>query len=196
MEEDNVLPPPINFNCWKHHCVFINEQIKTLSPKSDLVWPKKHLLKIGESQMDLYFGKCSPTDISKQIISYLKKEKIIKLDNYINWLKGDGCEYKLIKLSDKSLWTLRLSENQKRYVHIHPGRYSPHTIRVKATTLKTAILILCFEQAGEFEVVNTEMINQIRKKYLNEPPMKSLLKASGLIRIINLLSQSVSEWEK
>ena len=187
MEESNRLPSPINFNCWKHHAGFIKEQMQTFSEKSDLTLLKKHLLKIGKSQMDLYFGKLTPTDISKQIISHLKKEKTLELHKYINWLKDDGSDYKMVHLYDKSIWTLRLSENQERYIHIHPGRYSPHTIRVKATTLKTAILILCFEQASELEIVNTEAINQIRKEYLNELPIKSLSSAGGIRRLLQLL---------
>jgi len=55
--------------------------------------------------------------------------------------------------------------------------------------LKTAILVLCFRQLGEIEVINTETINQIRKKYLNEPPLKSFFKASGLQKTLNLLSK-------
>jgi hypothetical protein len=141
--------------------------------------------------MDLYFGKLSPADISKQIISHLKKVKNFYYDEYVSWHRNDGEDYKLIHLSDKSIWTLRQSENQERYVHIHPGRYSLNTIRVKATTLKTAILILCYMQAGEIKLIKTDDLNFIRKKYLNEPPIKSFSSASGLGRMINLLGNNL-----
>jgi hypothetical protein len=186
MEEDNLLPPPINFNCWKHHAGYIKEQIKNISKKSDISFLKKHLPKIGGSQMDLYFGKLTPTEISRQIISHQKKAKTFERKNYINWFKDDGGDYKLAQLSDNSIWTLRMSENKERYVHIHPGRYSPYTIRVKATTLKTAILILCYMQAGEVKLIETETVNYIRKKYLREPPIISLSSASGLGRLVDL----------
>lgn len=187
MKEDNSLPPPINFNCWKHHTGLIKQQIALVKTGEDVEEISKHLLRIGESQMDLYFGKLSPSDISKQIISHLKKEKIFYYDEYVGWITNDGDDYKLLYLSDKSIWTLRQSENQERYVHIHPGRYSPHTIRVKATTLKTAILILYFKQSGEIKLIETETANYIRKKYLNEPPIKSFSGASGLRRLVELL---------
>jgi hypothetical protein len=190
MEENISVPSSINFNCWKHHSGFIKQQIKLYSRTSEQIQLKKHLLIIGESKMDLYFGKLSPSEISRQIISYLKKEKSFSFDRYTDLLSKDGKNYKLIQLSDKSSWTLRLGENQERYVHIHPARYSPHTIRVKATTLKTVILILCFEQAKEIGSFNTEIVNNIRKKYLKEPPLKSISKASGLIRIIDLLCKN------
>jgi hypothetical protein len=187
MKEDNSLPPPINFNCWKHHTGLIKQQIALVKTGEDVEEISKHLLRIGESQMDLYFGKFSPSNISKQIISHLKKVKNFYYDKYVGWLRNDGDDYKLIHLSDKSIWTLRQSENQERYVHIHPGRYSPHTIRVKATTLKTAIVILCYMQADEVKSIETEMVNFIRKKYLNEPPIKSFSGASGLRRLAELL---------
>ncbi len=153
MEENISVSSPVNFNCWKHHAGFIKQQIKLHSRTRDQIQLKKHLLVIGESQMDLYFGKLSPSEISREIISYLKKEKSFSFDRYIGWLKTETKDYKLIRLSDKSIWTLRLGENQERYVHIHPGRYSPNTIRVKATTLKTAILILWYKQLGEIKVI-------------------------------------------
>lgn len=187
MEENCSIPSPINLNCWKHQAGFIKKQISLVKSEKDIEKIKSSLLKIGESQMDLYFGKLTTADISKQIISHLKKGKNLDLDKYINWLKDDGSDYKLVQLSDKSIWTLRLSENKERYMHIHPGRYSPHTIRAKAITLKTAILILCFEQAGELEIVNTEAINQIRKEYLNEPPIRAFSSAGGIRRVLRVL---------
>jgi hypothetical protein len=187
MEENISVPSPINFNCWKHHSGFIKQQIKLYSRTRDQLQLKKHLLIIGESQMDLYFGEYTPSKISREIISYLKKEKSFSFDKYIDLISKDGKNYKIVQLSDKSSWTLRLGENQERYVHIHPARYSPLTIRVKATTLKTAILVLWYKQLGEIKLIETEAVNFIRKKYLYEPPLKSLSKASGLIRLIDLL---------
>jgi len=187
MDENPFVPLPVNFNCWKHHSGFIKQQIKLYSRTRDQIQLKKQLLIIGESQMDLYFGEYTPSEISREIISYLKKEKSFSFDKYIDLISKDGKNYKIVQLSDKSSWTLRLGENQERYVHIHPARYSPHTIRAKATTLKTAILVLWYKQFGEIKLIETEAVNFIRKKYLNEPPLKSLSKASGLIRLIDLL---------
>ena len=186
MKENSVVFPPINFNRWKHHTGFINQQIKFASRTKDINYLKKHLIIIGESQMDLYFGKIASLTISGEIIAYLKKEKVFRYDKFIGWLAND--DYKLVHLSDKSIWVISLGENRERYIHIHPGRYSPNTIRVKAATLKTAILVLYFEQVGELEIVNTQSVNQIRKKWLNEPPIKSFSNASGLGRILSILN--------
>jgi hypothetical protein len=191
MNENQNALLPINFNCWKHHAGFIVQQIKTVNRIDMLDEIKFHMLKIGESQMDLYIGNYSPAEISKQILNVLDKQKIFLSEQYKYWLGREGKDYRLVKLKDNSIWTLRLGENPERYVHIHPGRYSPQTIRVKATTLKTAISILCFVQAGQIEPIETVTINEIRKKYLNEPPLKSFSTASGLGRMINLLSKKL-----
>lgn len=186
MEENCDVPPPINLNCWKHHAGFITHQIKTVKKIETLDELKTHMLKIGESQMDLYFGKYSPAEVSEQIISSLKRNKICSSEEYKDWFKKDGKDYQLLKLKDNSVWTLRLGDDLMGYVHIHPGRYSPSTIRVKATTLKTAIMILCSEQLGRTKNIDAESVNHIRKKYLNEPPIKSFSSASRLGRMINL----------
>jgi len=194
VEENCPIPPPINFNCWKHHAGFIKKQIESVKEIKELEELKGYLLKIGESQMDLYLGRFSPSDISEQILSALHRIKIFESEQYKSRLSKDGKDYQLVELKDKSIWTLRLGENSERYVHIHPGRYSPHTIRVKATTLKTAILVLSSEKISEIKTLETQTINQIRKKYLDEPPLKSLSKASGLGRLIDLFHKK--QWVK
>jgi hypothetical protein len=124
--------------------------------------------------------------ISEQILDYLNQNKIFLFEKYRKWLSKDGKDYQLLTLSDKSVWTFRLGENLERYVHIHPGRYSTHTIRVKATTLKTAILILYCEKIGLIKSIETQTVNQIREIHLDEPPLKSFSSASGLRRLLDL----------
>jgi hypothetical protein len=189
VDENCFIPPPINLNCWKHHAGFIKKQIESVKEIKDLDQLKGCLLKIGESQMDLYFGEHSPAKISEQIRDYLHSKKILSSSQYQDWLSKDGMDYQLVELMDKSIWTLRLGDDVSRYVHIHPGRYSPSTVRVKATTLKTAIFLLCFEQLGEIKSFETETVNNIRKKYLDEPPLKSFSAASGLGRLIDHLKK-------
>jgi hypothetical protein len=191
VDENCYNPPPINFNCWKHHAGFIKKQIESVKEMKELEELRVYLLKIGESQMDLYFGRFSPSDISEQFLSALHRIKIFEFEQYKNWLTKEGKNYQLVELRDNSVWALRLGDDVSRYVHIHPGRYSPHTVRVKATTLKTAIFLLCIEQLGETKSFEMETVNNIRKKYLDEPPLKSFSNASGLRRLIDLLRNEV-----
>jgi len=187
MDDKCLVPLPINFNCWKHHAGFIKKQIESIRETKDLEELKSYLLKIGESQMDLYFGKYSSLEISEYILQALHQKKTLASEQYKNWLSKEGKNYQLVELKDKSIWTLRLADDITRYVHIHPGRYSPYTVRVKATTLKTAIFVLCFERVGKIKTIHTETVNKIRKKYLDEPPLKSFSTASGLGRLLDLL---------
>lgn len=189
MEENCKIPPPVYLNCWKHHAGFIKKQIESIRETKDLEELKSYLLKIGESQMDLYFGKHTVLEISEQILNSLYRKKLFSAKLYKDWLSKDGKDYQLVELKDKSIWTLRLGDDVSRYVHIHPGRYSPHTVRVKATTLKTAILVLSSEKIGEIKTIETKTVNQIRKKYLDEPPLKSFSTASGLGGLIGHLKK-------
>ena len=191
MEENSIVPPPINFNCWKHHAGFIKKQIESINDIQELDEIKMLVPKIGESQMDLYYGNYSPIKISEHIIHYLNRHKITSLEQYNNWLTKEGKEYQLIELSDKSIWTLRLGEDAERYVHLHPGRYSPKTIRVRSLTLKTSIFVLCWERINKGQQADIEVINMIRKKYLNEPPIKFVSKESGLGKLLELFREKV-----
>lgn len=187
MNENCLTPTPINFNCWKHHAGFIAEQINSVRWFDDIEKLKGFLLRIGESQMDLYLGKYTAEEITRQLLEHFHQSGINSLIEYKNWLGKGNKDYQLIKLKDNSIWTLRLSESDEKYVHIHPGRYSPHTVRVKAATLKTAIMILALHKIRALTAIDTESVNTVRKKYLSEPPLKSISKASGLVRLLDLL---------
>jgi hypothetical protein len=179
-----ITSPQISFNCWKHHAGFIAEQLTLVDGIKKFEELKSGLLLIGESQMDLYLGLLSPTEICEQIISGLRSQKIFSSKQYRDWLSKNGKDFQLLELKDTSVWTLRFGITQEKYIHIHPGRYSPHTVRVKAATLKTAILILGLRRAGEIKNIDTESLNKIRKKYLNEPPIKSISSANGTRRVL------------
>jgi hypothetical protein len=178
------IPPPVNLNCWKHHAGFIKEQIHLIAPKK-ISEPglKKILLTIGESQMDIYLGKLTSTQIAKGITETLKKNFKFKLNNYSKWLSEEKKDYKLLTISDKSVWTLRLGKDQERYIHIHPGRCSPLTIRVKSSTLKTYILSEVFSIDKETKQDELMYINKLRVGFLNLPPLKSISSSKGLLRL-------------
>lgn len=141
--------------------------------------------------MDLYLGKCTPQFISKSIIRFLETSELLNEIKYNEWLTSGGTDYKLFKVTDKSIWTLRFGVTPKRYVHVHPGRNSPNTIRVKALILKTAIFVLCWRKINKSEKIDLSIINSLRKKYLNEPPLKKFSNETGLGKLLNLLHQKV-----
>jgi hypothetical protein len=190
MTENNCsVPSPLKFNCWKHHADFIKKQIEFYrDEKISVKELQKILLVIGESQMDLYVGKLSPQKICDELLSKLKSAGVLAFREYKKWLFEGGNEFKLMEISDSSVWTLRLGKEDERYIHIHPGRYSPVTIRVKALTLKTAIAVLITNYERNSTVIDTLQINAVRKNILNSPPVKKVSSNSAVLRVINILS--------
>jgi hypothetical protein len=188
MDENCKVPTPINFNCWKHHAGFIRKQISLCRKQADLETLKTSLLKVGGSQMDLYLGNYSPLKISKSVIKFLHASELSYEGKYNEWLKTGGTDYKIFKLNDNSIWTLRFGATSERYVHIHPGRNSPNTIRVRALTLKTAVSVLCWARINKCKQIDLEIINSARKNLLKQPPLKSFSKDSGLGKILGALA--------
>lgn len=190
MTENNCnVPLPLKFNCWKHHSDFIKKQVKIYrGEKISVEELQKTLLVIGESQMDLYVGKLTPQEICDELLSRLKLTGVLAFKEYKKWLFEKGSEYKLMKISDSSIWTLRLGNEEERYIHIHPARYSPDTLRVKALTLKTAIAVLIINNENKTTLIDTLQINAIRKEVLNSPPVKKITSNSAVLRVINILS--------
>jgi len=187
-ERDCNIQPPVAFNCWKHHAGFIKSQIKSFcAAKISEEKLRNILLVIGGSQMDIYLGKLSPQKICDEVVSKLKSAGVLSFEEYKKWLYEEGKEYKLMKISDGSVWTLRLGKQERRYVHIHPGRYSPKTIRIKALTLKTAIAAL-IKYESKLQLIDTARINEVRIKILNSPPVKKVSSNSAVTKAINLLS--------
>jgi hypothetical protein len=180
---------PFKLNCWKHHAGFIVKQIKQIKNEEELKTLTSFLLKIGESQMDLYLGKLTPFEITGFTRNFLKENKVFKYKSYEHWLFSEGKEYRLITLPDKSTWALRRGNQKENYIHIHPGRYSLHSIRVRALTLKTAICVMAYINTHKNFSPDLELINNVRKEFLNAAPVKSLSSTSGLGWLIKVFEK-------
>jgi len=172
------VPPPFILNCWKHHFQFL--KINSAIPFEEI---KKGIVQIGESQMDIYVGNLSPAQICSEIEILLSRQIKINLFNYLQWLMSEGKGFRLIEISDGSCWTLRFGEDPLNFIHLHPGRKSPLTIRVKAQVLKIALLAISL---NEIEELNTNKINHLRKEYLNLPPVKSIKDDGAVLNLIKL----------
>jgi len=187
------IPPPILLNCWKHHAGFVKLQIlqtvKFGNPSINELVSK--MLVIGDSLMDFYLGSLSPKEISEHVISYLTQNNVLKEKLYKNWIIRENSDYRLITLIDDSQWTLRWGREEDRYVHIHPARNSFHTIRIRALTLKTAILVLTRMKILGGSRIDINLINKLRVDYLNTPPIKSIKNSPGLIKLIKLLGEGI-----
>jgi hypothetical protein len=177
---------PITFNAFKHHFRFLNERI--------IVWKKldwnevvKELKYIGNNLTDLYCGNLSVDSIIYECCQHFKKLNITDEHKLAEWLKP--LEYRKIRLSDNSLWVVKQGSDQCHYIHVHPAKNSPHTIRVRATTLKTviALKVKALKQDNIIDY-NLKTVNSIRTGCLGLSPVKSLVKGKGIDRIRNLFN--------
>jgi hypothetical protein len=182
------IPVPVLLNCWKHHLGFIKKQINSIDSAeiNYLDEIQNHLLKIGESQMDIYLGNLSPVEIADRVIKKVFNSGIFLINDYKAWISNDGKDYKLITLIDNSIWTLRIGVDKERYIHIHPARKSYNTIRVRATTLKSAILVFVWIKINGGSINDIKLINNVRKIYLSEPPIKNISGNKGLDRLFSI----------
>lgn len=185
---DADLPQPIAFLSWKHHLGYIKKQLKLLKGRvsEEEVW--KLCRGIGCSVLDFYVGELMPLDIADQIVDIFSRLKIVSHADYEDWLRTSGLEYRLITLSDGSSWTLRLGRMPNRFVHIHPSRYSANTLRIKASTLKTAIALTMVFPTVNIPP-NLQQVNQVRALLHNLSPVKGIHSSKSLIKILAYLNE-------
>lgn len=175
------IPIPITFNPYKHHLFFLLDQIE--------IWKKQNwenieseLQLLGENLIDFYTGKLTVPGICEECISYFNNKKITNQEAFINWI--NPMEYRKIRFSDSSVWLIKAGLDPKRFIHIHPAKQSPFTIRVRAITLKTIIALQiqnCSILKNNTENLNT--VNQIRKEFLCLSPIKSLHSENGILKL-------------
>lgn len=169
--------PAINnilFNALKHHRGFIHEQIAMATPATlpDL------LKKLGNSQMDIYDGQLGMTALMEEVV---RQVPVDNEEDYLVWLGA----YRELTLSDSSRWVLLAGNVPGQYIHLHPGRYSPHSMRVKATILKTAIAcIVCFPGV---ERPSLEQVNEMRGRLLGLSPVRDLEQCQHLWKVMRML---------
>jgi hypothetical protein len=182
-----MVPAPVVFNCLKHHLGYIQEFVRDIVVTNSTTTLHTPLLTIGESQMDLYLGAMAPAQIAYQIIELLQQRGILNKLAYRAFINKQQAGYHTITLSDTSVWVLRLGEVGNRHIHIHPGRYSPHTIRVKASTLKTAVALSIWMKQHGYTEATIEVLNYVRKDILETSPVKSLGVTEGFGKIFRLV---------
>jgi len=182
---NNELPKPFAFSSWKHHRGYVHQvlsnQNKALSNESFILEVVQFL---GDSNIDFYTGILDVKAISSEIIQKLEAERINTLSDYKNWLSTEGSDFRCISLSDGSNWTLRLGQNESRYVHIHPSRHSKKTVRVKSSTLKTAYAFLLYYGLADIDL-SVEKLNFVRRKFVKLPPFKPTSAMVAVSRILD-----------
>ena len=93
----------------------------------------------------------------------------------------------LRRLDAPSRWVLRRGTEPGRHVHVHPARWAPHTLRVRANVLKTAVMVLAHASVYGGDPRDVARINAVRRQYLGLSPIKELAGDQGLGIVIDIL---------
>jgi hypothetical protein len=183
------VPPPVLFNPWKHHAGALRRRVAEAARAGPegLAVLAPQLLVIGTELMDLYTGALSPAEIAAGVVAQLRADERLDPEVYRRWL-DESRGYRVLTLSDDaSSWVLRFGEEGGRYVHVHPGRWTPHTRRVRANVLKTAVLALAQAAAIGADPLDVALINRVRREYLGLSPVPALADEGGLGAVIEAL---------
>lgn len=165
---ENIL-----FNALKHHRGYIRQQLDL----ADMM-TLPHMLKVlGNSQMDIYCGELDLPALFQEVAAAVDRDEI----SYLSWLDAQG-GYAEITLSDTSRWVLLHGTEPGKYIHLHPARYSPHSLRVKATILKTAMALVLHGGSPDIDTVN-----HIRISVLQLSPVKDLAQCGHLWKVMEML---------
>ena len=143
----------------------------------------KDLKHLGGSLMDVYSGSLKTEQIIKEISAFLVENKLTDRDRFLTWAGRNPRDFKTIILSDDSQWVLKYFKNEVRYVHLFPARYSPYSFRVKANTLKSAILYIIF--IGK-DFITEEDLNMARA-ISGLSPVKDVVDAESITEMIEIL---------
>jgi hypothetical protein len=184
------VPVPVLFNTFKHHAGALRVRIRQAAQRGEqaLVEMAQQTIVLGTTLMDLYTGALWPNQIAQKILAGLAAQDRLELPAYRTWLESQH-GYAVVSFpEDRSNWVLRLGDESQRHVHVHPGRWSPATVRVRANVLKTAFLVLIYTGLHGGNPLDRELVDLVRTEYLDLPPLGRDLEGElGLGAIIEIL---------
>ncbi len=183
------VPKPILFNVLKHHHMSLQALIEDAVERGVSFLPAlaDRLLVLGDNLMDLYLGELSVSQVSGTVLSMLSDQQTLEYSSFSTWVEGKT-SYQVVTLAyDQSKWVLRLSDDQERYIHLHPGRWSPASSRVRAYALKTAVMTIVAAKIFKQDVLDVMLVNQMRMEYLGLSPIREISPNNGVGKLIMLL---------
>jgi hypothetical protein len=180
------IPIPLLFNPLKHYLPFIRDFVRsrTLTINDPgLKVLTRELKHLGTCVMDIYTGELPQETILKEITEFLEINDLREKAAYKAWAGTDFDDYRIVSLTDTSQWTLKFHNHETRYVHIFPARSSPHSFRIKANTLKSAILyIIIFGK----DYVSEDDLNAARA-LAGLSPVREVADAEAVTEMIEIL---------
>jgi hypothetical protein len=185
------IPCPILLNAHKHHAGFLRERIQhaVAAGPSGLQPLAEELVVVGTRLMDLYHGPFAPREIADKVLAELRTTGRESPEAFRTWVEDAGGYRTIDFMEDASRWVLRFGEEEGRFVHVHPARGSPFTMRVRANVLVTAVMALAFARIHGGDPLGRKVVNAIRRDYLGlEPLGRDAATSEGIGAVIALLS--------
>lgn len=186
MVVDYHIPEPILFNPLKHHLGFIREFVirqadadKNLSDR-ELIRELKHL---GSSVMDIYSGTMSVSNICNEVLDFIFDHNLTDKNAFSEWAGIKTDDYRVVAISDGSQWTIKYHNNFSRFIHIFPARGSRCSFRVKANTLKSALLY--YIKVGK-DYITGDDLNMVRP-LVGLSPVKDTVDTEAIVEMIEVL---------
>lgn len=186
MDIESNIPEPIKFNPLKHYLAFIKEYVYNRSLSVNGPGLKKLTLEIkhiGTRVMDVYAGNLNQDEIFTEVLDFISGNMLQEREDYMAWAGTSFSDYRSIILSDSSRWVLKYHHQHNRFIHIFPARQSPFTFRVKANTLKSAVLYIII--IGK-DYINEEDLNYVRA-LAGLSPVKRVSEADAVTRMIEII---------
>ena len=116
-------------------------------------------------------------------MEFLKTQELNEREAFKAWAGINFDDYRLIKLSDTSQWTLKYHNHETRYVHVFPARFSPRSFRIKSNTLKSAIMYIIL--IGR-DYVSENDLNAARA-LAGLSPVREVADAEGVTEMIEII---------
>lgn len=183
LPEFQEIPQPFLLNGLKHHIEMLRGVVRRCvaseSGAEGLEGLARTVQVLGSSLMDMYHGGLTLPVIFSEVESQLKEQDAWEEANYRRWIQETGT-YRELFLSDGSRWVLYPVDIDGRYIHLHPGRKSPHSSRIRGNALKTAVMAVASAQLREHCPRDVSILNQMRTTLLALSPMRAVEQGGGL----------------
>jgi len=186
MYPENTIPEPFRFNPLKHHLEYIRGFVTGMIPDSSRVINieiASRLRNLGGSVMDVYYGSLTVEKICTEIKALLTEDSHTTRDSFAGWTGISHDSFRLMTLDDGSVWTLKYNNDARRFVHIFPARLSPFTFRVKANTLRSAIVYFIY--IGK-DYITAGDLNRARE-IMDLSPVRDAADARAITEMIEML---------
>lgn len=185
----DLIARPFTFNPLKHHLGFIREFVERAERSANERETFELINSIGPQITDIYCGMLNVGMIISMIKSRLIALSIYSQSGYDEWVSNYGKNYNFLELDDGSKWTFRKGEKAGRYIHFHPARTNG-SIRVRGTTLKTAMGLKIIAGGNLSLNQDKDFINSVRQNHLQLSPVKNLSSFPAITKVLKLLNEN------